>query len=171
MGTLTGVEITLADSTTGGSAFASVTGGEGSATASLSGALDITAPGGATPFTEPTSVFATCDAASNNACQDGPNAQDDPTFTPNPVTDTTDLAAFMGLGMVNLNANIASVINGSHSSGSGTIITTEDLTWNGNVSVSYQYTPDSTGVPEPASLTLFGMGIAGLGFMRRQRKR
>jgi hypothetical protein len=171
LGTLTGVEITLADSATAGSAFSSITGGEGTVTASLSGALDITAPGGATPFSETTSVFATCTVSIGNTCSNGPNAQNDPTFTPNPVTDTTDLAAFVGLGTVDLVANIDSVINGNTHLGSGTPTTTDNLTWSGDVSVTYQYTADSTGVPEPASLTLFGMGIGGLGFLRRQRKR
>ena len=173
LGTLTGVEITLSNSATAGTALASITGGEGgdSATASLSGILDITAPGSDTPFSEATSVFASCTVA-GSGCSNGPNSQDDPTFAPNPVIDTTDLAAFTGLGMVDLNANIDNVVDGNTHSlepgSSGIPTTTDNLSWSGDVSVTYQYTPN---VPEPASLTLLGVAMAGLGFLRRQRKR
>jgi PEP-CTERM motif len=53
---------------------------------------------------------------------------------------------------------------------------TNDLQWVAtyellpSVAVTIDGTLGSASVPEPATLSLFGLGIAGVGFMRRRKK-
>lgn len=42
--------------------------------------------------------------------------------------------------------------------------------WNGRVNISYTYTATAPTVPEPAALGLFGLGLLGLGFVRRKKQ-
>jgi hypothetical protein len=173
LGTLNEVEISLSASATSGSAFASITGGEGGerATAQLNGVLGVTGPGATTLFGNPTSVSATCDTGGFGSliseCSDGPNPEDNPSFTPNPALITTGLAAFVGLGSFDLTAAITGVVNGDSSVVPlrGTPTTTDNLAWSGGLSVQFDFTP-VTNTPEPTSLAILSVSIAGLGFAR-----
>jgi PEP-CTERM motif len=185
LGTLTEVDITLSSSATTGTAMASITGGEGGngnfATASLTGDLDVTGPNSETLFTTTTSVYANCTIPgppNTTTCSDGPNPQTSSGFPINPAQVTTGLDAYKGLGTFNLSAAIANVVNGDDSFTGhittsirpGTALITRDLTWNGGLSVAYLYTPANESVPEPASITLLGLGAAALYAARRRRQ-
>lgn len=79
---------------------------------------------------------------------------------------TPALAAyFTGAGSVNLLAegDIAFNFNGNNDA-SNTVLSR----WDGEVQVRYSYDVPSN-VPEPVSLSLIGVGLAGLGFARRRK--
>lgn len=87
-----------------------------------------------------------------------------------------DLTPFVGLDTFDINLSLDSgvlifgQVTGSDPSEFFLPLLTLSVTTSGSVSVTYEYTALPSQVPEPGSMALAGLGLAGLALLRRRRE-
>ncbi len=178
LGTLTGVSFSLGNSAASVSATMSVSGGEGGAGAGTAVVNFLaTGPGAGGPDAIPlfqgnTSTTANC-TSNGGGCSNTTSAGAS-INTSATVNGAADLPSYEGIGTfdvdvsggpVNASTNACIGFNG----GTPICTTTGSATWTGDITVSFQFTPAETGVPEPGTFGLLAAALSGMAMLTRRR--
>ncbi len=91
---------------------------------------------------------------------------DNDTFTQNPLASL--FAAAPGGGTFNITCDSLSGLNTT--GGGGNVVFSQVTQAGCGASISYDYIPRQTSVPEPGALALLGLGLLGLGVVRRRTR-
>ena len=82
-------------------------------------------------------------------------------------TDQTSLSEFIGK---NFSLDLATLSGSTFAGGGGNITTALNTNEGGSLTIVYNYTPFAVGVPEPAAIAAFGVGLLGLTFVRLRKR-
>jgi hypothetical protein len=180
LGTLTGIKFTLGNSVTTELSTLSVTGGEGSGTATMSVDFEIKGPGQGGPlalslFSGTGSATSSCTVNVIGCSSSGNDTTTPPMFTsPTTVSTATDFAPYEGSGTFTVEVDLTAPVLGGTCTPlpNFTLTCTRGgrATWTGDLTVDFLTASPPSEVPEPASLGLVAAGLAGLGGLRRRRR-
>jgi hypothetical protein len=183
LGTLTGVTFALSNSASSQDATITLTGAEGGGGAGTTVANFVAlGPGSGGPdaitlFDGTGTTTAQC-AGLGPGCSETDNGTVDAASftTPTTVNGPADLPSYEGTGTFDVGVgfgSLSSTTNLCSSLGRSvtpTCTTTGDAAWSGDITVTFDYTPAVTGVPEPGTFTLFAAALSGLVMLARPRR-
>ncbi len=92
-----------------------------------------------------------------------------PGGSPLSVSGSAILSAFTGVGAADIMTLTLGAAGNSSATGAGNLVSSISTNAAGNITVQYGYTPAP--VPEPASMTLLGAGLLGLGAISHRRSK
>jgi len=185
LGTLTGVSFALSNSNSSQDATIMLTGAEGGAGAGTTVANFVAlgpgsgGPNSITLFDGVGTTTASCaDGPSGPGCTETDNGTINAASfsTPTTVNGPADLPSYEGTGTFDVDVGFGSLSSSTNMCSSlgrsitPTCMTTGDAAWSGDITVTFDYTPAVTGVPEPGTFGLLAAALSGMAMLARRRR-